>query len=67
MYVELGIKKKMWSDGLKVTMNDAAKPSRAGKANTWKKFFIQLPLMTLTEAFLASKACLSLACELKNC
>lgn len=61
MYVEIGIKKKMWSDGLKVTMNNVAKSSRGGKANTWKKSFIQLPPVTLTEAFLGSKACLAKA------
>lgn len=67
MRVELGIKKKVWSDGLTVTMNNVAKSTRGGKANTWKNSFRQLPPEALTHAFLGSKACLPFACDLKNC
>lgn len=36
MDVELGIKRKVLPDGLKVTMNNVAESGREGKVNTWK-------------------------------
>ena len=36
MDVELGIKRIVLPDGLKVTMNNVTKSSREGKVNTWK-------------------------------
>lgn len=62
MALQIKREKNALPDGLKVSMNNAAKSSREEKANT--KIPLQGPLVTLTGTILGSKAYLPLTCAL---